>query len=329
MSSINIKETVFNCEFCNKTFSTSYNLKNHKNTAKFCLQLQNKEIENSFICDFCNKGFTTKIHHSTHVSTCKVKKEIEEKELEKENIKTNKELLKRDKIISDLKAKLSSKDDIIKKLQKENKELLKRTANTNTNTTINNNDNRQTQYTIQFNQYFDSLSVLNEANVTNRINVLNNEELINQYDFGNFYPGFLNNLANALKDFSFCTDLARKTLVTKDENLKPVKMSAEELLSKCFNLGNESIQEHFTLTEQIVDDKINNCDPDLTAKMLDLFEEDIKKLKDATKTDKNFFNNTDEGIERLKLLNGYVKLVNHLKTNKGISELLNNNVSNN
>jgi hypothetical protein len=30
--------------------------------------------------------------------------------------KTNKELLKRDKIISDLKAKLSSKDDIIKKL---------------------------------------------------------------------------------------------------------------------------------------------------------------------------------------------------------------------
>jgi superfamily II DNA or RNA helicase len=84
MSSINIKETVFNCEFCNKTFSTSYNLKNHKNTAKFCLQLQNKEIENSFICDFCNKGFTTKIHHSTHVSTCKVKKEIEEKELEKE-----------------------------------------------------------------------------------------------------------------------------------------------------------------------------------------------------------------------------------------------------
>ena len=83
-----------------------------------------------------------------------------------------------------------------------------------------------------------------------------------------------------LKDLSFCTDKSRKIVVIKDENSNSIKMSVEEMLGKCLELGTESIRNHFTLTEQIVDDKINSNDETLTSEMLDKFESDINQLKE-------------------------------------------------
>ena len=54
-----------NCEFCKKIFSTKSSLNNHKKTAKYCLQIQNKEI-NIFSCKYCSKNFTTKHIFSKH-----------------------------------------------------------------------------------------------------------------------------------------------------------------------------------------------------------------------------------------------------------------------
>ena len=70
---------------------------------------------------------------------------------------------------------------------------------------------------------------------------------------------------------------ANPALITliKDENSNSIKMSVEEMLGKCLELGTESIRNHFTLTEQIVDDKINSNDETLTSEMLDKFESDI------------------------------------------------------
>ena len=87
---------------------------------------------------------------------------------------------------------------------------------------------------------------------------------------------------HALKDLTFCTDQSRKTVVIKDENSKSVKMSVEEMISKCLELGTEGIKNHFTIVEQDVDERIENCDETLTSEMLDIFLEEIRILKKYT-----------------------------------------------
>ena len=46
------------CNFCNKTFKNKYNLKVHIETAKSCLKIQNKTLDNKFTCSVCNKSYT-------------------------------------------------------------------------------------------------------------------------------------------------------------------------------------------------------------------------------------------------------------------------------
>jgi hypothetical protein len=275
-----VKNINYSCEFCDKSFASAYNLKVHKKTAKFCLQLQNKDVEETYDCNFCNKSFNVKSAYTLHVTNCKEKKvktqEEKMKELEERNKQLEKELKQKEKQINELKTKLSLKDGVNKTLQKTNKVLLNKPSVVNNNTTNNNS-----QYNIQFNELFEKINILNQGNVTERINELNTKEITDRYNFGNFGNEFLSNLSNALKDLSFCTDISRKILVYKDENSNSVRIPANEFIVKCIELGNESIKDHFTLTEQIVDDKINNFDPNLTSEMLDIFEEDVKRFKEC------------------------------------------------
>ncbi len=80
------------CDFCNKIFSTSGNLKYHKRTSKKCqlIQVQNfkdEKIESSLInCDFCDKKFTVQTL-KTHTKNCKKKTEFEIQKLLEENQK--------------------------------------------------------------------------------------------------------------------------------------------------------------------------------------------------------------------------------------------------
>jgi hypothetical protein len=306
------------CEFCKKSFTNYNNLKVHQKTAKFCLQIQNKPIDDNYVCEHCNKNFNLKKVFNNHIAICKDKKAFEEKEqndklierikeLENELKEKDKELNKKDILISELKVKVSSKDEIIKKLEKTNKELLKRPTTTSTSI-VNNNDNRQqNQYNIQFNQLFEKLPILNEENVNNKLNELTTEEKVNEYHFDNFYIEALEKMAYQLKDFSFCTDASRKIVVIKDKNEKSVKMNAEEFLSICFKYGSESILNHITFTDKIVDDKVNNFDRDLTSEMLDIFNEDRDKFKNRIKSNKdNFFltnNQNDNKVESTVVLN--------------------------
>jgi len=60
-----------NCEFCNNQFSTLSALNNHKNTAKYCLIIQNKDPKSNFKCRYCDKKFTSKYGMSNHQNNCK------------------------------------------------------------------------------------------------------------------------------------------------------------------------------------------------------------------------------------------------------------------
>jgi hypothetical protein len=314
MSSSNENKTIV-CEYCNSSFISVNNLKVHQKTAKFCLQIQNKPVEGKYKCEFCNKDFSLKSHLTTHLSICKDKKAIDDKEQNEKMIKRikelenqlkqkDKELNKKDNIITELKTKVNSKEELIKNLEKINKELLNRPS-------IINNDNRQqNQYNIQYNQMFEKLPILNEINVNNKINELTTEEKINEYNFDNFYTESVEKIIYQLKDFSFSTDTSRKIVVIKDKNEKSVKMNAEEFLSLCFNYGSDSILNHIKLADKIVDNKIENFDPTLTSEMLDLFNDDRDKFITRMQSNKDSFfitnNQTNSKIEASAVLN-YIK----------------------
>ena len=61
----------YNCEFCKKSFSTKSTMKTHQQSAKYCLRIQNKPIEDKFKCDGCGKKFTTLLHINRHMEVCK------------------------------------------------------------------------------------------------------------------------------------------------------------------------------------------------------------------------------------------------------------------
>jgi hypothetical protein len=72
-----------NCEFCKKEFAYKGTLITHQKTAKYCLQLQGKNIIHPFECNFCIKNFTTHQNLKEHILVCKEKEKIDIQQKEK------------------------------------------------------------------------------------------------------------------------------------------------------------------------------------------------------------------------------------------------------
>ena len=66
------------CQYCQKSFSTSYVMKNHQKTTKGCIILQQKTIESvtltsKYECMHCKKKLTTQTNLTYHLNICKSK----------------------------------------------------------------------------------------------------------------------------------------------------------------------------------------------------------------------------------------------------------------
>ena len=119
------------CQFCNKTFSTVYKMKNHQKNAKYCLKLQRKNV-----C-ICGEMFVTVHKLSQHQMFCKdfvkdkyrqeIKKDFDSQE-EKYRI-----------IIDSLREKIREQQDQIQNLQDKLGEVAIKSAEkpTTTNNIIN------------------------------------------------------------------------------------------------------------------------------------------------------------------------------------------------
>ena len=64
---------MYNCEYCKTGFKSISSLNLHKKRAKYCLNIQNKNIE-EFICEYCGNNFTSKQNLNKHIIICKEKK---------------------------------------------------------------------------------------------------------------------------------------------------------------------------------------------------------------------------------------------------------------
>jgi hypothetical protein len=82
------------CEFCNTKFNSISSLKYHKETAKYCLKIQEKNLDNihyQYKCSDCEKSFLSRKHLDRHVDSCPKKNDEDLKKIEKELFEKEKE----------------------------------------------------------------------------------------------------------------------------------------------------------------------------------------------------------------------------------------------
>jgi len=131
------------CNFCGKSFKYKSSLKKHIQTAKFCLNIQNKaepEIEKKkFICEYCNCEFKCKQNLQSHLLVCKEKDKLklrEEYNKKLEDLKNEYlDIINNQKIII---AELNGKIQIYERDHNVISDIAKQTKITNTNNIINN-----------------------------------------------------------------------------------------------------------------------------------------------------------------------------------------------
>jgi hypothetical protein len=107
------------CLYCNKSFLTKSNLKNHIENAKYCIALRENSNNSNFSCDCCDKKFTSKNNLNYHLSRCNFKKDKEIEKLKKalettEKLKIQNEIHKEQ--IEELKECVKDKDEQLQKL---------------------------------------------------------------------------------------------------------------------------------------------------------------------------------------------------------------------
>ncbi len=72
------------CQYCLKSYSSMYVLLKHQQTAKFCLEMQQKtNADVMHTCTFCSNSFTLKSIYDKHLNVCKEKKKTEEEQKQK------------------------------------------------------------------------------------------------------------------------------------------------------------------------------------------------------------------------------------------------------
>jgi hypothetical protein len=252
----------FNCEFCKKTFFNKSNLVKHQNTAKFCLDIQNKEIKSEFLCEYCNKNFTRKDGLDEHIKVCNekniyfTKKEINK--LKRQLDKQTKTIENQNKTIDELKTK-SLEIELYKTLYEEEKQKVvkqqetieklasKAIENAGTKTTNINNNNR--------NQIYNALQPLTDDYMRDQRQYLTYNNIKNgAHGIAHFAS------THTFKDRIFCSDKSRLNFVFKNESDNIIKdPEGVEITKRFIEINREELLRLVTeylnyITTELMDD---------------------------------------------------------------------------
>jgi hypothetical protein len=77
--------TELTCQFCDQKFTNKYNLEKHQKSAKYCLDIQNKNLSDEFKCEYCHKNYSTKTNLKVHLKVCREKENQEIEAIKLEN----------------------------------------------------------------------------------------------------------------------------------------------------------------------------------------------------------------------------------------------------
>ena len=190
------------CEFCNKQFTVKSSLKTHQRSAKYCLQIQNKNNNVSYECTFCNKTFSSKHRYQGHLDICttKLKQIIQETEnsLELANMK-----------IKELELKLQTQRvEIENEMYKQDRETLNEIAKQPRQ--VNNNTQNKIIVTTPLDLSTNNLSSIIDSGLAEE-HLIMGQKGIAQFAFNNF----LKDDEGKLK--YVCTDPSRQIFQFKNK----------------------------------------------------------------------------------------------------------------
>ena len=301
----------FNCKFCNKSFSSLSSLNKHKITAKYCLKIQNIEVENKNMCEYCKKNFTTKQSVFIHIKSCKIKKEDDqnnllkkeqEKEFEIDFIKTNYEeqfnllkkelyLLKKEKTYFENRS-IKYKEQLDKRIEE-----------------INNLQNRLEKMALKAIEKT-TITTSTHNTIINNLPVFHSQEFINNKIQDKFDDRYFHNEMKGIVQFTYdhiltldngnlvyvCCDYGRKNFKYKDkdgneitdpEAIKLISMIQDKLYDKTCYLHDWAVNEYDYLKlqeerDEIVDKKELDSVIDMIGKAQDM----KNVIKSMSKTNK-------------------------------------------
>ena len=236
------------CKFCEKVFKHKSSLKKHIETAKFCLNIQNKaepviEIK-KFICEYCECEFKAKQNLQSHVTICKEKdifniksKLREEHSKELDSLKTKYlEIINEQKVII---AELKGKIEIYDRDHNVISDIAKQTKISNTNNIINN----MAVYDI------DSIKERLVNTTFTKIHIMNGQSGIAEA----IAPYLIDQNGNKMIT---CTDIPRLSFSKIDENKNRIKDHelknlATDIKPLALQKADEILEEHNKLRDKV------------------------------------------------------------------------------
>ena len=208
------------CEFCKKEFSSKTNLISHQRTAKYCLEIQGKTIED-FKCSYCSKNFTTSQNLNEHYNSCKIKNQ----KLTEEKIKTEYESkidilnMNISQIKKEHKKEVDVLNQIIDKLERKMETYEKKLFEMASRPTTSNNNTNNNKTVV----YNNNMPLTNE--------VLRQSAKTFSIEYAKNINGITRHLTESLEDHITCTDSSRNVFkYTNEKDEEIVDTDLENLL---------------------------------------------------------------------------------------------------
>ena len=108
------------CEYCKKVFSSKSSLNYHKNSAKYCLLIQNKKPDIIYTCGHCKKEFTVKDNYDVHVARHTLNPVFQAQE--RLRLQTEEHAKELEKVRNEYTNKIQERDEKIRKYEEPTKE---------------------------------------------------------------------------------------------------------------------------------------------------------------------------------------------------------------